>query len=103
MGDICLDRKAYAEAVGEPVELLEPIPALALASYGVAVTAFQLAMPVGNGSFHTSFLLTQQALYDGAMVRYGTFRPVFAPFDHHLTMRSGDTINIIYTPGYAHD
>ncbi|MES2347072.1 MAG: hypothetical protein V4641_05815 [Pseudomonadota bacterium] len=96
MSVIDLDRQAYADAIGEPVELLDPIPAIALAFYGVTLTPFQLALPEGNQVFRARFEIDEFMTVEGVMIRYGNHPPLFRPFPGVLWVVPHDVVFVIY-------
>lgn len=97
MTTIQIDRAAYAEAVGEPIELLDPLPQLALARDGVTLTPFQLALPNGDGSFSAVFAIESHMAVSQGAVRYGDLRPVYLNLNGGLEVHvlAGDVMELL--------
>jgi len=92
---IVLDRRAYAEEIGEPEELLDPIPQCTPARDGVSWMPFQLMTPTGvPGEWETTFAISGYLTVNGGMFRYGDQRPVFRHCGCVLMTAAGDNLTI---------
>lgn len=101
---IDLDRRQYAEAIGEPEEVLDPIPSMALAAGPLRFTPFQLMLPCGDGRFYTTFEIAENVTASGGFVRYGDFQPVHVPFFKGgriitIYVEVGDYLDVVLTTG----
>lgn len=101
MSDLVLDRAAYAEEIGEPEELLDPIPQCAPARNGVTLFPFKLMLPRLDGVYEATFDCVHDVCVSQGAIRYGDQRPVYLNFSGgYISMLEGDTFTIhLHTGG----
>ncbi len=93
--NLTIDRKAYAEELGEPEELLEPIPQCALARFLTRMTDFQLMLPTATPKVYAAnFQISEDMAVDGVLIRFGYFPPFHLPWTHGRTLFTRKTDNV---------
>lgn len=97
--NITIDREKYAKEIGEPEELLEPIPQCALQTGGARVTDFKLMQPTAPKMFEASFEMELHSVIDGCLVRYGEFPPCAFAFAAARHLRKHDNLIVCLEVG----
>ena len=97
---LVIDRKAYAEKIGEPEELLDPLPQIAPAYDGVTQRPFVLGLPQGDGTYVATFYPGSAYMTNCAAVRYGAHPPIYLSYTFFcaLCVHSCDALSISYKP-----
>lgn len=91
-----IDKKKYAEAVDEPIELLDPLPQAALAEDGYKFTCFMLMAPEGNKQFSATFTgIEGPQLFTEVYIRYGDLKPICIPVDPFMLPDGPVSIKLI--------
>lgn len=84
----------------QALEDFDPLPQLALASWGVAQTPFQLMLPCGERSYETTFSIETEFTYNEVCVRYSQLvPPKYMPMKRPRRVKPGDRVHVVLTRG----